>query len=377
LQLVGLIIVSFRLPRVATKKMKWEMIMSNMESTKSLNVALIGLGMVADTHVQAIAGLKGKVHLKGIFARRQSIAQEYSSTVALFCGYDCEVYPSIEAVANDSDLDFVIIATPPNARIDIVKLFAKAKMPMLMEKPIERTTQAATEIVEICEQSNVPLGLVFQHRARLASLQLQKMIQSGELGTLGLANIEAPLWRSQAYYDEPGRGTYERDGGGVLLSQASHTIDLALSMTGDIAEVQAMSRTTAFHQMESEDFVTAGITFKNGAIGNLLATTANYPGEKECVTLHFDHAVAKLHRAKLDIFWRDGRRDQYGEDEKPTAGDNPMDFKSTWHGGIIADFAAAITHGKAPMVTGREGLKVHRLIDALIASSERKRAVTL
>ncbi|PWQ94839.1 Gfo/Idh/MocA family protein [Leucothrix arctica] len=352
--------------------------MSSTQNTKPLNTVLIGLGMVADTHVEAITGLNGKVNLKGVFARGQEAAREYAAKVASITGQPCEAYPTIESVANDDTLDFVIIATPPNARIEIIRLFASKGLPILLEKPIERTTAAATEIVEICEQYNVPLGMVFQHRARLASIQLQTMIASGELGKLGMANIEAPLWRSQAYYNEPGRGTYERDGGGVLLSQAIHTMDLALSMTGDVSEVQAMSRTTAFHQMESEDFVTAGLTFENGAIGNLFATTANYPGGTECITLHFDHAVAKLERAKLDVFWRDGRKDSYGEDELPIGGaGNPMSFKSTWHGGIISDFADAVTEGKAPMVTGREGLKVHQLIDALIASSEQKKALKL
>lgn len=222
------------------------------------------------------------------------------------------------------------------------------------------------------------LGMVFQHRARIASITLQNMIKSGELGKLGLVNIEAPLWRSQSYYDEPGRGSYERDGGGVLLSHAIHTMDLALSMTVEVTEVQAISRTIRFHDMESEDFVTAGLTFANGATGNLFATTVNYPSKPECITLHFDHAVARLERAKLHIFWRDGKTNSYGEDELPVEGMNgPMDFKSTWHGGIISDFANPVTTGKAPIVTDREGLKVHRFIDALLASSEQKKAVSL
>jgi predicted dehydrogenase len=349
-----------------------------MEKAKPLNTALIGLGMVADTHVQAITGLNGKVRLKGVFARGQQVAKEYAIKATSITGYHCSAYSSIEAVANDPELDFVIIATPPNARIELIKLFAEAKLPILLEKPIERTTAAAVEVVEICEAHNVLLGMVFQHRARIASITLQNIIESGELGELGLVNIEAPLWRSQSYYDEPGRGSYERDGGGVLLSQAIHTMDLALSMTGDITEVQALSRTTRFHEMESEDFVTAGLTFANGATGNLLATTANYPSKPECITLHFDHAVARLERAKLHLFWRDGKIEIFGEDELPVEGMNsPMDFKSTWHGGIIADFANAITNGTAPMVSGREGLKVHRLIDALVASSEQKKAIAV
>jgi len=334
--------------------------------------------MVANTHVQAITGLHGKVRLKGVFARGQQKAHEYATHAASICGYQCHVYSTIEAVANDPKLDFVIVATPPNARIDIINLFATSKFPILLEKPIERTTAAATEIVKICEDQNVLLGMVFQHRARLASMTLRNLMKSGELGKLGLVNIETPLWRSQSYYDEPGRGSYERDGGGVLLSQAIHTMDLALSLAGDVTEVQAISRTTRFHEMESEDFVTAGLRFANGAIGNLLATTANYPGEPECITFHFDAAVAKLERASLRIFWRDGKTETFGEDEQPIAGVNgPIEFKSTWHGGIISDFADAITHGTEPMVSGREGLKVHRLIDALVASSDQKKAIAL
>ena len=346
-------------------------------TTKPLNTVLIGLGMVADTHVNAIACLKGKVHLKGVFARGQEAAQNYALKAESMCGYPCEVYPSLQAIADDDAVDFVIISTPPDARLELVKLFTDAKLPMLMEKPIERTTAAACKIVEICEAANVPLGIVFQHRARVASMKLQELIASGTLGKLSLANVSAPLWRAQSYYDEPGRGTFIRDGGGVLMTQAIHTLDLMLTLTGDVSEVQAMSHTTALHQMEAEDFVTAGMTFKNGAVGSFLATTANYPGGNECITLHFDHAVAKLDRGTLDILWRDGRKESFGEANEIVDQGDPMAFKSSWHGGVIADFADAITQQKTPMATGREALKVHRLIDALLASSGQKQAIGL
>ena len=346
-------------------------------TTKPLNTVLIGLGMVADTHVNAIAGLKDKVRLKGIYARGQPAAREYAVKAEAVCGNTCEVYPSIAAIAEDTSLDFVIIATPANVRLELIQLFTAANLPVLLEKPVACTTAEAVEVVEMCEAHHVPLGIVFQHRARAASIKLKAIIQSGELGRLGMANVAAPLWRAQSYYDEPGRGTYERDGGGVLMTQAIHTLDLMLSLTGNVTEVQAMSRTTAFHQMEAEDFVTAGMTFKNGAVGSLLATTANYPGENECITLHFDKAVAKLERGTLDVFWRDGRTETYGENDSPTNGGDPMAFKSGWHGGVIADFAEAVTQQRAPTATGREALKVHRLIDALVASSEQKKTILI
>ena len=340
---------------------------------KPLNTVLIGLGMVADTHVHAIARLEGKVCMKGVFARGKEGAQKYAQHAESILGYGCEVYSSLEAIA--TDVDFVIIATPPDARLALVKLFTEAQVPMLMEKPIERTTAAATEIVDICEAANVPLGVVFQHRARAASMKLQALVESGTLGKLGLVNVAAPLWRAQSYYDEPGRGTYERDGGGVLMTQAIHTLDLMLSLTGNVSEVQAMSRTTAFHQMEAEDFVTAGMTFEGGAIGSLLATTANYPGGNECITLHFDHAVAKLDRGTLDILWRDGQKESFSETSHIVNQGDAMAFKSCWHSGVIANFVDAITLQKPLMASGREALKVHHLIDALLTSSMQKQAI--
>ncbi|NQZ31338.1 MAG: Gfo/Idh/MocA family oxidoreductase [Oceanospirillaceae bacterium] len=346
-------------------------------STKIFNTVLIGLGMVADTHLKAIAGLNGKVRLKGVYARTAQTAQQYAAKATAICGESCTAYASIQQITDDQELDFVIIATPPNARLALVKLFTQAKLPILMEKPIERTSGAALEIVTLCEASNTLLGMVFQHRARVASIKLQQMIKAGELGQLGMVNVAAPLWRAQSYYDEPGRGSYQRDGGGVLISQAIHTLDLMLSLTGEVTEVQAMSRTSMFHQMESEDFVSAGMTFKNGAIGSLLATTANYPGGSECITLHFTKAVAKLERSILEIFWRDGRTESYGESEAIIASNDPMAYKASWHGSVITDFIEAIAEQRLPMATGREGLKVHRLIDALMASSELQKTVAV
>ncbi len=346
-------------------------------ANKPLNTVLIGIGMVGDTHVNAIAGIKGQVCLKGVYARGQEAAREFAGKASSITGDPCEVYPSIQAIVDDKELDFVILATPANVRMELIDIFTAANLPILLEKPIERTSEAALEIVELCEARNIPLGIVFQHRVRTASVKLKEMIDSGELGTLAMANVEAPLWRSQEYYDEPGRGTYERDGGGVLMTQAIHTLDLMLSLTGDVTDVQAMSRTTAIHQMEAEDFVTAGMTFANGAVGSLLATTANYPGGNECITLHFEKAVAKLDRGELDIFWRDGRTESYGENSEIKDAGDPMAFKSSWHGSVIADFADAITQQRPPMATGRATMKVHRLIDALVASSDQKKTITL
>ncbi len=186
-----------------------------------------------------------------------------------------------------------------------------------------------------------------------------------------------PWWREQAYYDEPGRGTYERDGGGVLISQAIHTLDLMLSLTGPVAQVQAVAATTRFHEMESEDFVAGGMRFASGAPGSVMATTASFPGEAESITLDCEKASAHLQSGTLTLSWRDGRVESFGETGGTGGGADPMAFPHGWHRDLIAGFAAAVREGRDPVPSGREALDVHRLIDALMRSSREGRAIDI
>lgn len=342
-----------------------------------MNLALIGLGMVAATHIRAISAASPALKLRGVHARDQKKAQDFLVQMRSEIPEDALVYSTVEDIADDPLIDFVVVTTPPDARTKIVKTLADAGKHILLEKPIERDRMAAKEIVEICETANVALGIVFQHRAREVSLKLTNLLNAGTLGAVKLAEFSIPWWRDQGYYDEPGRGTYERDGGGVLISQAIHTMDLALTFTGPVRKVQAMARTTAFHDMESEDFVSAGLEFVSGAIGSLVASTASYPGGAESIVLHCENASVRLQSGKLDINWRDGRSETFGEDTASGGGADPMAFTHAWHQGIIEDFADALTNNRPPMATGRQALMVHDLIDALVLSSREERAVLI
>lgn len=343
--------------------------------TSPLNVVLIGLGMVAETHLRAIADLRGTLVLHGIYSRNKDSCRTFAEKAAALIGQSPLIYESIEQIAADPEVDFALILTPPNARAEIIAPLAKAGKHILMEKPIERDSNAAEEIVSLCESARVLNAVVFQHRVREASGELARLVESGDLGQLCLAEVSVPWWRDQAYYDEPGRGTYARDGGGVLISQAIHTLDLLLSLTGEVSQVQAMARTTSLHDMESEDFVTAGLDFANGAVGSLVASTASYPGDAESITLHFDKASTRLKSGVLQVDWHDGRSETYGASASTGGGADPMAFTHAWHRDVIADFCSAIANSHAPLVSGRQALNVHRLIDALIDSSRTQKAV--
>jgi predicted dehydrogenase len=342
-----------------------------MPTLKRRRVALIGLGMAATPHAKSLLDLKDRVEVAAACSRGEERRRAFAAR------FPFPTTADLDAVVDDPAIDAVLLLTPPSARVDLVERLGRAGKHILMEKPVERTTAAATRIVEAAERAGITLGIVFQHRFRQASERLRALIDAGALGDgLAAAHVALPWWRPQAYYDEPGRGTLARDGGGVLLSQAIHTLDLMLSLTGPAREVAAVAGTTRLHRMETEDFVGAGLRFANGALGALMATTAECPGFPERIELVGTRVTAVLAGGDLTLFHHhDGRTERFGEEQRTGGGADPMDFPHDAHRAVLTDFLDALDEGRNPRVCGREALKVHRFIDALLRSSAERRAV--
>jgi UDP-N-acetyl-2-amino-2-deoxyglucuronate dehydrogenase len=164
------------------------------------------------------------------------------------------------------------------------------------------------------------------------------------------------------------RGAGARDGG-VLITQAIHSLDLMLSVTGPVAEVIAVAGTSALHRMETEDVVAGGLVFASGALGSLYATTACFPGAAERLVLTGARGTASLTAGALEIHWHDGRSECVGEATGSGCGADPMAFPHEWHKALITDFLDALELGREPAVNGRAALQVHYLIDALLLSA--------
>lgn len=345
------------------------------KSAKPLGVALIGAGMVAGTHLQAIIHANSSVSLCGVLARRTASAIKLLKDLPKDYQTTPRIYQTVEQIAQDDSVDIAIIATPPNIREALIKPLVNAGKHILLEKPIARNLAESKAVVELCEQAKVSLGIVFQHRFREASIAAKRIIETGSLGKLGVVEAKVPYWRDQSYYDELGRGTYERDGGGVLISQAIHTIDLMLSLAGPVSHVQAMASTSMFHNMEAEDFVSAGFQFKNGAIGSLTASSCSFPGSAESITLHFEKASLRLEAGVLDVHWRNGTIEQHGAQAGTGGGADPMAFTHEWHQSVIEDFANAICDNSTPLIQGREALLAHQLIHAIEQSEKQSQKI--
>lgn len=336
-----------------------------------MKVAVIGLGMASKPHLDALALLTPGICLTGVYAR----STEQRNNVAKQLGVLS--YASPEAIAADKHVDCVLLITPPNARRTLVQMMAKAGKAILMEKPVERTLSAANQLVEICEEAGVPLGIVFQHRFRKGAQALAKLIQDDTLGDITAARVQLPWWRPQSYYYAPGRGTLAHDGGGVLITQAIHVLDYLLSIMPPVTSVQTLMSTTATHTMECEDFSVSGLQFNNGASGSVVATTASFPGRAETIEIDGTLGSARLEAGELHVHWHNGQAEHVGEVSGTGGGADPMAFPCDWHRDLIADFAAALKNAVPPRVTGREALKVHRLLHAMHQSSQAGQRINL
>ncbi|WP_299744992.1 Gfo/Idh/MocA family oxidoreductase [uncultured Tateyamaria sp.] len=331
-----------------------------------MNVLMIGAGMVAQTHILALRDNHAGARLTGVLGRNEARTVTFCTEASQLLGYRVAPYTDVQA-ALAAKPDMAIVITPPDARLEYAHALVQACVPTLMEKPVERTLAAASEVIDLYAQAGVPLGMCFQHRTRAAAQTLKQRIEAGELGDIVHVDMRVPWWRDQSYYDAPGRGTYARDGGGVMINQAIHTLDLALWLAGPVAKLQAMMRTSPLHRMEAEDIAAALLTFRSGASGVLNATTTAYPGGAESITLTTKKAHAHLEGDSLRIDWLSGQTETIAPDGDADTGGgaDPMAFTHAWHQALLEDFVASVAEKRAPLVPPAEALHVHAVIDAM------------
>lgn len=337
-------------------------------------VAVVGTGMGAGPHLQSLADLAPQVDLAWICARDPARLEALALPAALA---GARRTTRLEDILGDASVAAVLVLTPPHAHLDVARRVAQAGKHVLVEKPLEIDLDGARALVECCERAGVALAVMLQHRLRAGAAALSERLRAGELGELVCANLSVRWWRPQSYYDVPGRGTRARDGGGVLMTQAIHTLDLLLSLIGLPERVSGAVATSSVHRMECEDTASALLHYAGGAVAVVQATTAAHPGYPERIELDFAHGTATLVSGELRLVMRDGRILTEGESVGSGGGADPMRFDHGPHRAVIEDFIRAVRTGTAPAVTGRSALGVHRVIDAILQSSARGASVAL
>jgi UDP-N-acetyl-2-amino-2-deoxyglucuronate dehydrogenase len=312
--------------------------------------------MAVAPHAKSLVDLANRVEVAYAYSPSEDRRKRFAS------GFAFPQCDRLETILEDRSVDAVLILTPPNTHLELVSRCAAAGKHILLEKPLEISTARAEELVR--KAAKVKLGVVLQHRFRPAAEELSRRL--ADLGEIVSASAFIPVWRPQSYYDQPGRGTRARDGGGVLLTQGIHTLDLLLSFAGEAAEVRSFSTTTPVHRMETEDLVCAAVRWKSGALGVVHATTSAYPGFAERIELIGARGTAILEGTELQVRFANGESVDLKTEAGGGTGADPMAFPHDWHRGVLADFLDAIERDREPRANGAEALKVHRFIDALL-----------
>ena len=326
-------------------------------------IGIVGLGMAVQPHVQALRELAEVATVVAAFSpsaeRRAAFEQAHGlPTVA-----------SEAQLLDDPRIDIVLVLTPPRTHADIALRAARAGKHVLLEKPVDVDLPRARALVDAFERADRRLGVVFQHRFRRSPLALAALLQERALGELLSVSASVRWWRSPAYFAQPGRGMRERDGGGVLLTQAVHTLDLLLHLAGPAASVMAVCRNSNLRRIDTEDIAAAVVRYASGAVGVIDATTVAYPGYPERIEMAGTAGTAVLEGDRL-VVQRPGHPvlEQSGT-SGGGGGADPMAFSPEAHRRLIETFVAAVREGREPSNSGRSALAVHALIDAMLASS--------
>jgi predicted dehydrogenase len=327
-----------------------------------IGVAIIGLGNALAPHAKSLLDLKDRARVVWAAAtstaRTQSVAERYGFPTTT---------DSAQAI-NDPAVDAVLILAPPNVHLTIAEAAFAAGKHVLCEKPLETTFTRGERLVAAGRRANKRLGIMLQMRFRPASQRLKQILQASELGDVQAASMSVPWWRPQSYYNEPGRGTRARDGGGLLITQAIHTLDLFRWFVGISKVDAAQVCTTALHQMETEDYAAALVRLGNGAPGTVMGTVAAYPGSSEWVQIVGTRGTAWLTGANLRVNWLDGREVVLNDDSGSGSGANLMGFSHEPHKAVWADFLDAVDADRDPAIPGEEALATQRVIEDILAA---------
>src|ERR1035437_5801493 len=238
---------------------------------KTWNFGIIGSGLIADFHARAIQSL-GNARLRGICGTNQK------KTKLLAEKYNCRSFSDCSAMMRSGEIDIVTIATPSGAHMEPSVEAAHFGKHVLCEKPLEISLKRLDSMIDAHEKAGTKLGGIFNYRFNENVRYLKNAVETGRFGIITCASVYVPWWRNESYYKESWHGTLKLDGGGALMNQAIHMIDLLQYLMGPVDSLQAYTATLA-HPIEVEDTGTAILKFKNNALGMIYGTTASFPGQ--------------------------------------------------------------------------------------------------
>jgi len=338
----------------------------------TIRVGLIGGGNISQTHARAAKAIPG-VEIAAVFGANSQKVERMAAE------YGVAAYSSFEKFLEHRPMDFVAIGSPSGLHAEQGIAAARRGLHVLTEKPLDITTRAADALIAAAAEEKVKLGVFFQDRFKADLIRVKEWMDAGVLGKPILADARVKWFRPPEYYgDSRWRGTLSMDGGGALINQAIHTVDLLLWLFGDVVSVQAQKK-TALHKIEAEDTLVALLEFANGATGVFQATTSVYPGYPRRVELTGSEGTLIIEHDRLvatDL--RKPPADAQGQgDDKNLSASSATVSDVRGHQAAMEDFIQAIQKDTTPRCSGTEGRRSLALVEALYAACETGNRVEL
>jgi predicted dehydrogenase len=340
---------------------------------------IIGCGMIANFHARAIGDTPG-AKLAACYDAVPAAAERLAASTG------CKAYSTLEAMLADPAVDVVTIGTPSGAHMEPAVAAARAGKHVIVEKPLEITLKRCDAIIEACRKAGVVLSTIFPSRFHDSSATLKRAVDEGRFGRLTVGDAFVKWYRTQQYYDSGAwRGTWKLDGGGALMNQAIHSVDLLLWLMGPAVEVRAQTGLLAHERIAVEDVAMATLRFANGAMGVIEASTAIYPGYLKRIEIHGSQGSAVMEEEDI-IKWDFAKKKARDEEihkkmaARVSGGGGAADPAAIGHHGHARQFRdvlQAIKKGRSPQIDGAEGRRSVEAILAIYKAAETRRAVAL
>lgn len=347
---------------------------------REIKFGIVGCGMISEFQADAIRKVSGA----RVAAFCDTIKAAAEARVAQFGG---KAYASIEDLLHNPDIDAISICTPSGMHMEAAVAAANAKKHVMVEKPIDVTLDRVDQIIAACRKNGVKLGAIFPRRFMDSSRQLKQAIDSGRFGTIVLADVYIKWYRTQEYYAQGGwRGTFRYDGGGALMNQGIHGIDLLQWLLGGVQKVSAFAATRAHTGIEVEDVAVASVQFRSGALGAIEGTTGAWPGTKIRIEVSGSDGTVVMEDESF-CTWQfrnetpedEAIRKRFGPGMGHASGGatDPRAINSEGHRRQFEDFVAAIRDNRPPRIDGAEARSAVAIITAIYRSAHDHHVVSI
>ncbi len=334
---------------------------------KKIGYAVVGLG-IGNSHLAAVVANPdvGLVAVCDLLQSKLDAAKEKYPDIVTYLDFD--------EMLKNPDIDIVSICLPSYMHAEFAVRAMEAGKNVLVEKPIDITVEAATKIEEARIRTGMKAGVVHQNRNNAIMGPYKEAVESGKLGRILFGTFEVKWYRDQPYYDNGGwRGTWDKDGGGSLMNQSVHTVDLMQWLMGDVKSIRSVMRIAA-HEIETEDLTMSVIEFKSGATATFLSTTCAYPGLGTLINVYGEKGSIEVDGDRL-VNWKImGEASSVEEEMKKIYQGNAAaaaldPTKAVGHKSVINDMVAAVKEGRDPQILPLDAIKSVRIVNAIYESA--------